>query len=123
MYTVKHLKISGVGNRIEDASGAKLEFELRVKSRRPSRVRICGTREEVAAARDLLEQNAVTEAVPVMPEVIRVMAANNFSEQNRIQKASGAFLSFLNMNTVLMVGSKEEVEVASRMVLDQVSKN
>ena len=120
---VRHLKKSGVIDRIQDATGANIKLESKVKKGRPSPVCICGTREEVAAARVMLAQSTVTERMPVLPEVIRVMAANNYRVWGRIQKASRTFLSGRNMNTVLMVGSKEGLEVARRMLLDLVSRD
>jgi len=115
------LKKSGRACRIEEATGAMVQLESNVKKEVSSTVCICGTREEVAAARDLLEQNTVTETVSVAPEVVKFMRANNYSEKARIQKTSGAFLYKLNMDTMVMVGSKEEVGEARRMVLDLVS--
>jgi len=88
---IKHFKRSGEGGRIQDATGASVEFESKAKKGRSSPVCICGTREEVAAARYMLEQNMVTETETVTPEVMKLMGVNNNRVHDRIQRASGAF--------------------------------
>ena len=104
--------------RIMYSTGAMVELETKVKKGRPSPVCICGTREEVRAARDMLEQNTVTETMTVTPEVMKVMGANNYRVQDRIQEGSGALITGREKrNTVVIVGSKREVGEARRMVL------
>ena len=114
-----YLKRSGESCRVMDATGARVELTAKVDKGESAPVCICGTREEVRAARDMLEQSTVIETVLVVPEVIGVMEADNYSEQKRIQDTTGTFIKArIWSNTVDIVGSREGVAEARRILLD-----